>query len=110
MTERLRRLLGQKTTWLGLASIIVIVLQALGLDIDDGTREAITETLLVVSGLVLVLVDPDKKQKLTTQTGATGGTDSDSIDQPDRPLRPGSAAAIPPRPDERAHDGGAKAP
>lgn len=111
MNDRMRRILSQKTTWLGLTSIIVIVLQSLGLDIDDPTREAITETLLVISGLVLVLVEPrPAAPKPSTLADENDGNHDNPGHIPGRPLRPGGAADLSARTVEGENDGGAKAP
>lgn len=56
--QQLQHIASQRTTWLGVASILVAIGSAFGFDISAHQQAAIFEVLMLVSSIVLIAVDP----------------------------------------------------
>jgi len=51
-------LLGQRSTWAGLAGLAVSMLMAAGVDLGHGARDAISDIMLVLVSITAILTQP----------------------------------------------------
>ena len=60
-------LLGQRSTWAGLAGLIISALMAAGVDLGHGARDAISDIMLVVVSITAILTQPASDAHLYSQ-------------------------------------------